>query len=82
VLPFGANNSQNPRMGFELRKKGKYKRAEKIKKIQGEAKATLAKTQEDIKKYTNRYRSKIVECKVEDLVLLSTKDLKWQIIGQ
>ena len=24
VLPFEANNGQNPRMGFELRKKGKY----------------------------------------------------------
>jgi len=25
VLPFQANSGQDPRMGFELRKKGKYK---------------------------------------------------------
>jgi len=30
VLPFKANNGQDPRMGFEMRKKGKYKEAEKF----------------------------------------------------
>ena len=42
VLPFKANNGQNPRMGFEARKKGKHEGVEKfgkkIKEIQGEAK--------------------------------------------
>ena len=34
MLPFKANYRQNPRMGFEGRKKGKYERAEKfIKKM-------------------------------------------------
>ena len=37
VSPFMANNSQNPRMGFEMRKKGKVMRVEefavKIKEI-------------------------------------------------
>jgi len=41
VSPFMANNGQNPRMGFEIRKKGKVLRAEefatKIKEIQEEA---------------------------------------------
>ena len=81
VLPFEANSGQNPRMGFNLRKKGKYKGAgkfaERMKKIQGEAKAALAKAQEDMKRYVNRYGSEAVEYKVGDLVLLSTKDLKW-----
>ena len=40
VLPFMANNSRNPRMGFEMRKKGKVLRAEefaaKMKEIQEE----------------------------------------------
>ena len=54
---------------------------EQIKKIQGEAKAALVKAQEDIRKYVDRHRSKVVEYKEEDLVLLSTKDLKWQMIG-
>jgi len=30
VLPFEANNGQNPRMGFKLRKKGKYEGAAKF----------------------------------------------------
>ena len=30
VLPFKANNSQNPRMGFEVRKKRKCEGAEKF----------------------------------------------------
>jgi len=41
----------------------------------------LVKAQEDIRKYVDRHRSKAVEYKEEDLVLLSTKDLKWQMIG-
>ena len=86
VSPFEANSGQSPRMGFELRKKGRYKGArkftERIKKIQEEAKAALTKAQEDIKKYADRHRSEAVEYKVGDLVLLSTKDLKWQMIGR
>ena len=30
VLPFEANSGQDPRMGFEMRKKGKYEGAEKF----------------------------------------------------
>jgi len=49
VLPFEANSGQSPRMGFELRKKGRYEGAEKfaerIKEIQREAKTALAKAQ-------------------------------------
>ena len=77
---FETNNSQSPRMGFELRKKGRYERAEKftkkIEEVQGEAKVALAKAQKDMKWYTDRYRLETVGYKVEDLVLLSTKDLK------
>ena len=45
VSPFQANNGQNPRIGFEMRKKGRFE-------------------------------------KVGDLVLLSTKDLKWQMVSR
>ena len=73
-------------MVFEGRKKGKYvgaeKFVEKMKEIQEEAKAALGKVQEDIKKYTNRRRSEVDEYKVEDLVMLSTKDLKYQMVGR
>jgi len=54
MLPFKANYGQDPRMGFEGRKKGKYARAEKfiekIKEIQEEAKTALGKAQADMKK--------------------------------
>ena len=82
--PFKANYRQDPRIRFEGRKKGKYMRAkkfmEKIKEIQEEAKVVLKKAQEDIRKYTNRKRSDIDEYKVGDLVMLSTKDLKYQMV--
>jgi len=82
--PFKANYRQNPRMGFEERKKGKYAGAkkfiEKMKEIQEEAKATLEKAQADMKKYADKKRSDIEEYKVGDLVMLSTKDLKYQMI--
>ena len=68
-------------MGFEGRKKGKYagaeKFVEKMKEIQEKAKAALKKVQEDMSKYANRKRSDVDEYKVEDLVMLSTKDLKY-----
>jgi len=73
-------------MGFEGRKKEKYKAAEKfvkrIKKIQEEAKAVLGKAQEEIKKFANRRQREGEEYRVEDLVLLSIKDLKWQMKGR
>jgi len=73
-------------MGFKGRKKGKYlgaeKFVEKMKKTQEEAKAVLGKVQEDMRKYADRKRLDIDEYKVGDLVMLSTKDLKYQIIGR
>jgi len=71
-------------MGFEGRKKGKYagaeKFVEKMKEIQEEAKAALGKAQADMKKYTNKKRLDVEEYKVGDLVMLSTKDLKYQMV--
>jgi len=73
-------------MGFEGRKKGKYEVAgkfvERIKKIQKEAKAALGKAQEEMKKFMNRRRREEEEYRVGDLVLLSMKDLKWQMKGR
>ena len=67
-------------MEFELRKKKKYKRAEKfverMKEVYRKAKTTLAKAQKDMKKYTDKHRLEAIEYKVKDLVLLSTKDPK------
>jgi len=86
ISPFKANYGQNPRMGFEGRKKRKYKGAEKfiekMKEIQEKEKAALGKVQEDMRKYTERKRSDVDEYRVGDLVMLSTKDLKYQIVGR
>jgi len=84
--PFKVNYGQDPRMGFKGRRKGKYEAAgkfvEKMRIIQKEAKAALGKAQEEIKKFADRKRGKGEEYRVGDLVLLSTKDLKWQIKGR
>jgi len=86
TLSFKANYRQDPRMGFEGRKKGKYAGAEKfiekMKKIQEEAKVALGKAQVDMKKYADKKRSDTEEYKVGDLVMLSTKDLKYQMVGR
>jgi len=86
MTPFKANYGQDPRMGFKERKKRKYKGAkkfiEKIKEIQEEARVALGKAQEEIKKYTDRKRGEVDDYKVEDLVMLSTKDLKYQMVGR
>jgi len=86
ALSFKANYGQDPRMGFKGRKKGKYEGAEKfvekMKEIQEEVKAALSKAQKEMKKYANRKRAEVNDYKVGDLVMLSTKDLKYQIVGR
>jgi len=86
MIPFKANYRQDPRMGFKGRKKGKYEGAkkfiEKMKEIQEEARAVLGKVQEEMKKYADRKRGEVNDYKVGDLVMLSTKDLKYQMVGR
>jgi len=86
MTPFKANYGQDPRMGFEERKKRKYEGAkkfiEKMKEIQKEARAALGKAQEEIKKYADKKRREVDDYKVGDLVMLSTKDLKYQMVGR
>ena len=83
VSSFKANCGQNPRMGFEERKWGKYKAArnfvKRMKRIQEKARAVLGKAQEEMKWYTDRERSNGEQYRVEDLVMMSTKDLKQQM---
>ena len=51
-----------------------------MKEIQEKAKVALGKAQEEMKKYANRKRDEVDNYKVGDLVMLSTKDLKYQIV--
>jgi len=85
-LSFKTNYRQDPRIGFEGRKKERYQEVEKfiekIKEIQEEAKAALSKAQEEMKKYVDRKRVEVNNYKVGDLVILSTKDLKYQTVGR
>jgi len=73
-------------MGFEGKKKRRYqgveKFIEKMKEIQEKVKAALSKAQEEMKKYTNKKRAEVDNYKVGDLVMLSTKDLKYQMVGR
>jgi len=52
-------------MGFKMRKKGKFEKAEefatRIKEVYKEAKVALKKSQEEMKRYANRKRSKVEE---------------------
>ena len=83
VLLFRANNGQDPHMEFELRKKGKFEKVKefvmRMKEVHEEAEAALKKSQEEMRKYTDRKRSEVKEYKVGNQVLLSTKDLKYQM---
>ena len=66
------------RIGFKIRKKKNVKNKEfvkEMKKMHKQIKVTLKKLQEKIKIYIDRNRKETVEYKVEDRVLLSTKDL-------
>ena len=58
ISPFKANYGQDPRMGFEGRRKRKYEAAgkfvERMKKIQEKAKAALGKVQEEIKRFVDK----------------------------
>jgi len=58
ISPFKANYGQDPRMGLEGKRKGKYEVAgkfvERMKRIQEEAKAVLGKAQEEMKKFIDK----------------------------
>jgi len=79
VSPFMANYGRELRMGGDIRRKGKVESAtefmERMKKVHEEAEAALKKTQEEIKRYTDRRRKETENWKKGDRVLLSTKNL-------
>ena len=82
-LLFKVNYGWELRMNFEIRKKGNNTKVKEfvkdIKKTYKKAKAVLRKSQEKMKKYIDRNRKKVIEYKVRDRVLLSTKNLMWQM---
>ena len=63
VLLFKANNRQDLYIGFEMRKKGKFERAEEFTK---RIKEVYKKAEAALRKYMNRKRNKPEEYRVDD----------------
>jgi len=82
--PFQINYRREPRMGFNIRKKEKNEKAEEfareMKERYEEARATLVKSQEEMKRQANRSRKEAKEYRVDDKVLISTKDFSMELM--
>jgi len=81
---FKVNYGREPRMGFDIRKKGKNKKAEEfareMKERHEEARVVLVKAQEKMKRQVDRNRKEAEEYRVEDKVLISTKDFSMELM--
>ena len=79
VSPFMVNYSRELRIGENIRKKEKIKKAtefvERMKQVQEETGAALKKVQEDMKRQVDKRRKKTEDWKKKDRVMLSMKDL-------
>jgi len=84
MSPFQINYGREPRMGFDIRKKGKNEKAEEfareMKERHEEARAALVKSQEEMKRQADRSRKEAEEYRVGDKVLISTKDFSMELI--
>ena len=76
--PFQVNYGREPRMGFDIRKKGKNEKAEEfakeMKKRYEKDKVALIKSQEEMKRQADRSRKEAEGYRVGDKILISTKD--------
>ena len=83
-LPFQVNYRKEPRMGFDIRKKGKNEKAEKfgreMKERHEQARAALVKSQKEMKRQADRSRKETEEYRVGDKVLISTKDFSMELM--
>jgi len=84
LSPFKVNYGREPRMGFDIRKKGKNVKAEEfVKEMKDkyeEAKVVLVKSQEEMKKQADRNRKETEEYRVGDKVLISIKDFLMELM--
>ena len=82
--PFQVNYERKLRMSFDIRKKGKNKKAEEfareIKERHEEARAALVRSQEEMKKQVDRNKKEAEEYRVGDRVLISTKDFSMELM--
>ena len=81
---FKANYGREPRIGFDIRKKGKNKKAEEfvreMKERHEKARAALVKSQKEMKKQADRNRKETEEYRVGDKILISTKDFLMELM--
>jgi len=81
---FEVNYGREPRMDFDIRKKGKNKKAEefvrRMKERHEEARVALVKAQEKMKRQADRNRKKTEEYKIKDKVLINTKDFSMELM--
>ena len=79
VLPFMVNYGKELKMGADIRRKEKVEKAiefaERMRKVQEEAGATLKKAQEEMKQQADRRRREVETWRKGDKVMLSMKDL-------
>jgi len=84
MSPFQVNYGKEPRIGFDIRKKGKNEKAEEfareMKERHEEARAALVRSQEEIKRQADRSRKEAEEYRVGDKVLISTKDFLMELM--
>jgi len=84
LSPFQVNYEREPRMGFDIRKKRKNEKAEEfvreMKEKHEEARAALVRSQEEMKRQADRSRKEAEEYRVDDKVLISTKDFSMELI--
>jgi len=75
--PFQVNYRREPRMSFDIRKKGKNEKAEEfvreMKEKHEEARAALVRSQEEMKRQADKSRKEVEEYRVGDKVLISMK---------
>jgi len=84
MLPFQVNYGKEPRIGFDIRKKRKNEKAEEfvkeMKERHEEARVTLVRSQEEMKRQIDRSRKEAEEYRVGDKVLISTKDFSMELM--
>jgi len=81
---FQVNYGREPRMSFDIRKKGKNEKAKEfvreMKERHEEARAVLVKSQEEMKRQADRSRKETEEYRIGDRVLISTKDFSAELM--
>ena len=79
---FMTNYKRELKIGIDIRRKGKMEKTtefvEVIKKMQEESGVALKRAQEEMKWQADRERKKVEVWKVEDKVMLSTKNLMFK----